>query len=340
MRRAEDYPIDIIIPWVDGADPDWMEEKDKKAEELNGSSAADYSDKRFRDWGIIRYLFRSIDLYAPWVNKVHFVTWGHLPKWMNPSAPKLHIVNHKDFIPQQYLPTFSSHTIELNMHRIPGLAEHFIYFNDDMLLLRPTKRTDFFKKGLPRDYAILNVLASPIRGSMIDIALTDIEVINDHFRKNDVLRKHFFKWINPVYGNKVVSTFLLLPWGFFPNFYYKHVCNAFLKSTFTEIWEKEFDLLDSTCHHSFRTHRDANQWLMREWQLCQGSFIPISPNNVETLHIRNKNAEIDRVLKERKLKVICLNENGLTKLKDVKKTMEEIDAMLAREFPSKSSFEI
>ena len=126
MRRDEDYPIDIVIPWVDGADPEWMKEKNKKAEELNGAFAADCSDKRFRDWGIIRYLFRSIDLYASWVNKVHFVTWGHLPKWMNPNAPKLHIVNHRDFIPQQYLPTFSSHTIELNMHRIPGLAEHFI----------------------------------------------------------------------------------------------------------------------------------------------------------------------------------------------------------------------
>lgn len=340
MRQKEDYPIDIVIPWVDGSDPEWIREKNKKAEELNCSFSSDFSDVRFRDWDIIRYLFCSIDLYAPWVNTVHFVTWGHLPKWMNPEAPKLHIVNHKDFIPQQYLPTFSSHTIELNMHRIPGLAEHFIYFNDDMLLLRPTKRTDFFKKGLPCDYAVLNVLSSPFRGSVADIALTDIEAINDHFRKNEVIRKHFMRWFHPVYGEKLLRTLWLLPVPLFLNFYWTHTCTSFLKSIFYKVWLYEYDLLDSTCRHPFRTCRDANQWLIREWQLCEGAFIPISPKNRETMSIRNNNDRIRRLLEERKKTVICLNENRGTKFRDVNKTMDELYAMLAQSFPSKSSFEV
>ena len=68
------------------------------------------------------------------MRKVHLLTYGHLPAWLEPDHPKLHIVNHRDFIPEEYLPTFSSHAIELNMHRIPDLAEHFLYFNDDVYL--------------------------------------------------------------------------------------------------------------------------------------------------------------------------------------------------------------
>ena len=209
-----------------------------------------------------------------------------------------------------------------------------------MLLLRQTKRTDFFKKGLPRDYAIQDVLSSSFRGSAADSALTDIEVINDYFKKNEVIRKHFIKWFHPVYGKKLLRTLWLMPMPLFLNFYWTHTCSCFLKNTFYKVWFNEYDLMDSTCRHPFRTRRDANQWLIREWQLCEGFFIPISPKNGETLAIRNKNAEIDRVLKEHKLKVVCLNENGLTKLKDVNKTMEEVDNMLAMEFPSKSTFEI
>ncbi len=338
MRLKEDYPIDIVIPWVDGSDPEWIKVKNKKAEELNYPLSSDFSDTRFRDWDIIRYLFRSIELYAPWVSTVHFVTWGHMPKWMNPDAPKLHIVNHKDFIPQQYLPTFSSHTIELNMHRIPGLAEHFIYFNDDMILLRPTKRTDFFRQGLPRDYAVLNTVASDLKRPVKDTPLVDMAVINKSFSKKEVIWKHFFKWVHPIYGVDLFRTFLLLPWETFPNFYWRHTCASFLKNTFYKVWFLEYDLLDSTCRHPFRSSGDVNQWLIRGWQLCEGTFIPISPKNGEAVSIRNRNDRIRTLLEEHKRMVVCLNENY--EFKDVNKTMNELDAMLAHVFPSKSSFEL
>ena len=340
MKQDEDYPIDIVIPWVDGSDPDWISEKNKKIEELSIPSVASFSEARFRDWDIIRYFFRSVELYAPWVRTVHFVTWGHLPKWMDPNAPKLHIVRHKDYIPQAYLPTFSSHTIELNMHRIPDLAEHFIYFNDDMLLLRPAKRTDFFKKGLPRDYALLNVLASSFRGSAADTSLTDIEVINTTFRKKDVIRKHFFKWFHPVYGKHLLRTLYLMPIPLFLNLSWTHTCSSFLKSTFYKVWFHEYDLLDSTCRHPFRTRRDVNQWLIRQWQLCEGTFIPVSPKSRVAMLIRNKNEGIRKLLEEHKKTVVCLNENSSVRFKDVNKTIEEINTMLEKEFPAKSSFEL
>ena len=138
--------IDIVITWVDGSDPAWLAEK---AKYLPPAERDSNSPNRNRDWGLLPYWFRSIEKFAPWARTVHFVTWGHVPEFLDLEAPRLHVVRHEEFIPAEYLPTFSSHAIEMHLHRIPGLAEHFIYFNDDMFLLRPMQETDFFRDGLP-----------------------------------------------------------------------------------------------------------------------------------------------------------------------------------------------
>lgn len=340
MKKVETYPIDIVVPWVDGNDPAWRKERNKYAEMEGIPSVIDNSETRFRDWDTLKYLFRSIEQNAPWVRKVHFVTCGHLPEWLNTKCKKLHIVNHKDYLDPAYLPTFSSHTIELGMHRIPGLAEHFIYFNDDILILKPTKRTDFFYKGLPRDYAVLNVISSSHRGSAMDTALTDIEIINEHFKKNQVIKQNFLKWFTPVYGIGLMRTLLLMPWPIFTNLYGTHVCNPFLKSTFKEVWEKEGETLHATCMHKFRTRRDVNQWLMREWQLCQGKFIPADPFDGRLLSIKNDNRDIREALEKKKYKYVCINDNGAEEILDFKAVYDELQQMMEQQFPCKSSFEL
>lgn len=339
MKKQERYPIDFVIPWVDGSDPEWLKERNYYAEQEGIPSVIDNSDTRFRDWDTLKYLFRSIEMYTPWVRKIHFITCGHLPEWMNPEAEKLHIVRHSDYMPEEYLPTFSSHAIELNIHRIKGLADHFVYFNDDILVLKPLKRTDFFKNGLPRDYALLNVISSSHRGSVMDTALTDIEVINDHFSKNHVIKSNIGKWINPVYGKALFRTFLLMPWPRFVNLYGTHTSNAFLKSTFSKVWAEEEELLHSTSLHKFRTRRDANQWLMREWQLCEGSFIPMSPGNGRLLSIKNDNTDIIGAIQKKKYRIVCVNDNGAEEIRDFDKVYSELEAVMKQAFPRKSSFE-
>ena len=88
--------IDFVIPWVDGSDIEWQKERAKydisKKIDINNCSA------RFRDWDNLQYFFRGVEKYAPWVHKIYFITWGHLPKWLNTDNPKLVIVNHKDYI--------------------------------------------------------------------------------------------------------------------------------------------------------------------------------------------------------------------------------------------------
>lgn len=331
---------DIVIPWVDGGDPEWLKEKNHYACLEGKATTTDNSETRFRDWDTIRYFFRSIEKNMPWVNKVHFITWGHLPEWMNPECKKLNIVNHRDYIPEKYLPTFSSHTIELNIHRIKGLSQQFIYFNDDIVVLQKTKEEDFFRNGLPCDFGILTPLLSSHRFSVQDTGLTDIEIINDHFKKKDVIGRNPFKWFNLCYGAHVFKTMTMMPYPIFSNFYGRHVCNSFDKRTFEEVWEKEAVILDSTSMHKFRTRRDVNQWLIRDWQLASGKFAPISPERGRYYALKNDNSKIIRDIVNRRCKVICINDNGVEEIVDFEKSKREIIQALDTVFPDKSSFEL
>ncbi|WP_407254668.1 Stealth CR1 domain-containing protein [Escherichia coli] len=123
-------PVDIVIPWVDSNDPDWQKEYYKNKPACSDTHSA---TSRFRDWDLMRYWFRGIEENMPWVRTIYFITCGHIPEWLNIKNKKLKVVNHSDYIPSEYLPLFSSHVIEIFLHKIEGLSERFIYFNDDFL---------------------------------------------------------------------------------------------------------------------------------------------------------------------------------------------------------------
>ena len=81
--------IDFVIMWVDGSDPKWLEEKNKYLDKKIDTSNA---INRYRDMGVLKYWFRGVEKFAPWVNKIHFITCGHLPIWLNADNLKLNIV--------------------------------------------------------------------------------------------------------------------------------------------------------------------------------------------------------------------------------------------------------
>ena len=175
---AQKNDIDIVITWVNGNDPIWQQ---KQAEYKGVQKSTESADPaRYRDWGTLKYLLRSIEQNAPWVRKIFLVTDNQKPEWFV-EQDKLVIVDHKDFIPNKYLPTFSSHTIENNMHRIPGLSEKFIYCNDDFFFLNKTKPEDFFLNGKPRDFASLHIHAVKNSLMIYQIANNYISLINEHF---------------------------------------------------------------------------------------------------------------------------------------------------------------
>ncbi len=332
--------IDFVIIWVDGSDPAWQAEKAKFLPS-DGSSRTDSRSQRFRDWDNLMYWFRGVEKFAPWVNKIHFVTWGHLPKWLNTSHPKLNIVKHSDYIPEKYLPTFNANPIELNLHRIKGLSENFVYFNDDMFIISPVSEDVFFKDNLPCDSAVLNVHCYSMDILFCFFPFRDIGIINRYFDMKKVIKENPSKWFNLKYGKELLRTFALLPCPRFPGIWQHHLASSFKKSTFEKIWELEPGEMEDTCSHKFRHILDYNQWLLREWQIASGEFYPRSTKTGKCFNL----GDIDDVkdvygyLVKQKGKMICINDGKMTdsEFEENKRlVLEAFDKIL----PEKSEFEI
>lgn len=330
-----EYPIDIVVPWVDGSDPAWQAERGK----YRPAAGSDNSDARFREWGLFQYWFRSIEKYAPWVRTVHLVTWGHLPPWLNTSHPKLHIVNHKDYIPAEYLPTFSSHVIELNMHRIPGLAEHFVYFNDDVYLSGPTTAEDFFVGGLPVDWAVLGQLTISDDVSFLPyIQLNMLGRINQTFSKHQVMKRDFAKWFSPKYGKLMLYNLYFYPGGNVAGFRNFHACIPYCRKTLEQVWQAFPEALDQTCRSRFRSREDVNQYFFRYWRLMRGEFVPGKPNSRYLTIGENSCEEIARVLSGGKARVVCVNDDPMGC--DVTREQEKLWQIFREKFPEPCSFEL
>ena len=334
MRIKEyNYPIDFVIIWVDGNDPEWQKEY-RKYKGLDGDQAM----VRFRDMNTLQYWFRGVEKFAPWVNKIYFVTCGQKPSWLNTNHPKLVCVNHEDFIPEEYLPTFSSHAIELNLHRIKDLSEHFVYFNDDTFIVNNVKREDFFVNGLPCQSAVINY-AVPMEEPLNLVPIVNTAVINKHFVKKDVMKTNFRKFFTLKYHKYILKNIQFIMGKWFPGFKYFHQPASFLKKTYLELWNQEYDKMHSTSKHKFRVLTDVNQWLLQDWQICKGCFVPRNTKigfygSIENDQRLNETIE---ALKSNKYKLLCANDNGIEDFERMK--LELINAF-AEILPEKSSFEL
>ncbi len=301
--------IDIVVLWVDGSDPAWLAEKNRYSpQKIDDSNSA----SRFRDWGLMPYWFRAIEAYAPWVRTIHFVTWGHLPPFLNTEHPKLHIVRHGDYIPGEWLPTFSANPLEMNIHRIPGLAEHFIYFNDDTFLLRPMREEDFFRGGLPCAQATELPLGFVGQTQVWQfLAANDLGILNKWFNKRSAERAARGKFLSPRYhwydNLRTLALRFLFP-DYFLGFKSFHCPAPFLKSSFEELWEKEPELLALTSSHRFRSREDVNQWLALWWQLASGRFMP---RRIDALHCAAQEDTVERlceVIRDQRHEMLCISD--------------------------------
>lgn len=145
---ADSFPIDVVYTWVNGQDEEWQKLRDTWANRENPRAPKKASDavapKRFRDREELRYSLRALRAFMPYVHHIYIVTCGQKPSWIQ-EDPQITFVDHKDIFQNlTALPTFNSMAIEANLHRIPGLAEHYVYFNDDVFLMRMTDAKSFF----------------------------------------------------------------------------------------------------------------------------------------------------------------------------------------------------
>lgn len=145
--------IDAVITWVDGNDPVHREKRKRYAAPgmLKANDVA--GDTRFVEVGEIAWCVASLNRFAPWINKIYIVTDSQDPgiePFLQKNFPEGHIpvelVDHKVIYRgyEEYLPTFNASAIESMTWRIPGLSDHFIEFNDDLVLCAPVSSDDFF----------------------------------------------------------------------------------------------------------------------------------------------------------------------------------------------------
>lgn len=146
--------IDAVITWVDGADSMHRAKLDAWLAKSGKTRPPSADSTRFNDAGEIDWCIRSILRFAPWFRKIHIVVDAQMPAILerlrdSEFSDHFNVVDHREIFAgfEQYLPTFNSRSIITMLWRIEGLAENFVYFNDDMFLLRDVKPEDFFRDG-------------------------------------------------------------------------------------------------------------------------------------------------------------------------------------------------
>ena len=328
--------IDFVVTWVDMNDPKWKADFTKysgKAEhEKNGISEA-----RFRDYGFLKYWFRGVEKFAPWVRKIHFVTCGQKPEWLDENNPKLNLVNHEDFIPKQFLPSYNSVVIERYIHKIPELSEHFVYFNDDFYIINTVSQERFFKNGLPCDIAAFRY--NPGWSQWYKRIKNNLKIINSNFDKKEVMNRFHDKWFEKTYGMKARWNYFLKPYGKFITLRTPHNAQPYLKNTFEEVWAVAEKELTETSANRFRTITDFTPELFRTWQICKGNFEPYNTyRDTKMFPLMIKSKQAIAAVKNQSYKLICLNDN--VHIRNYAQVMEGIRNAFESILPEKSNFEI
>ena len=336
QERNRIMGIDFVITWVDMSDPEWQADFAKYSGN-KGNTKNGVSEARFRDYGFLKYWFRGVEKFAPWVRKVHFVTSGQKPEWLDDSHPKLHLVNHEDYIPAQFLPTYNSVVIERYLHKIPGLAEHFVYFNDDFYIINAISEERFFRNGLPCDIAAF--LYNPSWSQWYKRIKNNLRIINRYFNKRDVMARDHDKWFDKSYGSRARWNYLLKPYGKFITLRTPHNAQPYLKTTFEEVWAVAGKELTETSANRFRALTDYTPELFRTWQICRGNFEPYNTyrdTKMFPLMVRPKQAV--RAIREQAYSLVCLNDN--IHIRNYAQVMENIENAFESILPEKSAFEL
>lgn len=290
--------MDAVITYVNGLDPVWREEYSRA---LNVPAL----DKRFRDWGTLKYLLRGIETHMPFIRNVHLVVSGkaQVPDW---ASDRLRIVTHRDIIPEEFLPTFNSTTIEMFLHRIPGLDERFIYFNDDMFPVAPCVEHDFFRDGK----IVIGFSCHIFAGGMY----------KRQCRNSDWMARKCLGL-----GN---GLFFLRP---------QHICSPMLRSACEEISEKMKDEIYATVSQ-VRTMDNLNQYLFLDYLFHKGMAVRERLSGKFFSIATSSASRIGEYLKSPSRKLVCINDVHLKEesyLSERKILLDSFELAL----PAKSVFE-
>ncbi len=336
--------IDFVLLWVNGEDPAWRKEKNKYADILLPLVDDDANgDCRYRGNGdLLRFWFRGVENNAPWVHKIFFISCGQVPSWLNVEHPALRVLNHKDFIPDDFLPTFNNRPIHFNLHRIKELSEHFVLFDDDTFILNNVSPDIFFHDGCPILQTYLGYLNNG-NNSFSRVLWNNYDVINNHFNIGKSIWNNRKKWFNikelgfshALYNYLCYRVNKTLPVNT-----YGHLAHPQVKSTINRIWETIPEEMQHTCLGRFRSDDQLNQYLFSAWNQACGNFFPrsidYSPGRFFSITPENTR-EICLSIEQSDFPIICLNDSSRNT--DAGRAAANITASFCKRFPKKSTFE-
>lgn len=321
--------IDFVLPWVDSNDLKWQEKKKKYSPKESWQS----SEERYRDYGILKIFFRSVEKYAPWVNKIYLITDGQIPDWLDSKHKKIEVIDHKQIIPSRFLPTFNSSVIEMSINNIKDLENCFVFFNDDMFLNSETHPSDFFVNDKPKDFRVYNPIIP--HENFDNILFNNVKLINEWINKHNSTNKNGIFSLK--YGKYNIKNLILHRSNNVPGYINPHLPLALTRDSLSKaegLWKEDIEL---TKTHKFRSNEDINIWLVRYLNLELGQFIPNKINSGKFFVI-NQIKDIKNALKTSKYKLLCINDSeNISNYNEVTIVLEKA---LKSKFPDKSSFEL
>lgn len=292
--KAQSRPIDAVYTWVNHADPNWQQlfaaysaegGKPKPPSSIAEQETDARALSRFHSNDELRYSLRSVAQNLPWLRKIYIVSNCRPPEWLTPH-PQVTWVDHAEIIPAEILPTFSSHVIESFLHKIPELAEHFLYLNDDVFIAKPLPMGRLFNEqgasqSFLESYAMVSGAVTPGAADYLNAARNSAALVHQAFG-TAATRLH------------------------------EHTVFALRKSVLAEIeqrWPQHFDAFRK---NRFRTAGDLNltSFLYHHYALNSGQAVQGQMKSwlVKPLDLRWKNRL--RALSDADLDTFCINEGG------------------------------
>lgn len=319
-KISPDFNIDIVYTWVNDKDQEWQKLREFYSSEKSGidgnTTTRSNLDERFQNRDELKYSLRSVEAYADFVRKIFIVTNGQVPDWLDTTNKKIQIVTHNELYPDSsVLPTFNSSSIETVLHRIKGLSEHFIYFNDDFLLGSRVTRHDFFDKaGHPKCFPAGQ--------------LAFIEDIDEHSEEYIIADKNAMHLMEKSTGKYSGNIMQHVPYP----------CRVSILKQFEKEYSKQ---IDASRNQRFRSKDD-----LRPIAFMQGNFGQITGDCVVgkishkyiALWRNDLKKRLDDVINSRSAKTICLNDVGVDS--DQKNNVNFlVQNFLQSYLPIKSKFE-
>ncbi|MEU2059527.1 stealth family protein [Streptomyces sp. NPDC013455] len=310
------FPVDAVFTWVDGDDPE-MAAKRRAHQALSDNVIAprETGASRYTSHDELRYALRSLEMYAGFIRHVYLVTDSQTPAWLDPQAPGLTVVDHRDILPADALPVFNSHAIESRLHHIPGLSEHYLYFNDDVFINRPVRAEHFFHGN-----GIARIPLSPLKLGVG--APHPLEPAPNSAGKNarEVIRRF--------HGRYATHKSL-------------HTPHPQLLSVMREMEDLGIEELERTAYSRFRSTADVApaSTLHHHWAIATGRAVPAEYRfRYVQLGTPDMRRRLARLAAGEDVDFFCLNDVD-TDPADRAAAQAAIRAFLERRFPFPSRFE-